>query len=219
MLFSRASGTQYQASGLHEASSRISLASVVARADVLARGLDPPTFWPLPAGLHPVISLSTVGFLRSARSSETASACISDKGATIIDACKFPRHFSPGILGPRLPAQSRAKMPRFQWRFFRQFSSEAQCKNEFQGNSRMPSRARNFKIDFEGLQFRPPDGLAPWNLTQSFIWMVPRPLSNARTFGQLRPLFKNTDLPQCPPHNNATAPLISPTILSSSTTF
>ena len=63
MLFSRASRTQYQASGLHEASSRFSLASVVARSAVLAGGLDPPTFWPLPAGLHPVISLSTVGIL------------------------------------------------------------------------------------------------------------------------------------------------------------
>lgn len=63
MLFSRASRTQYQASGLHEASSRFSLASVVARSAMLARGLDPPTFWPLPAGLHPVISLSTDGIL------------------------------------------------------------------------------------------------------------------------------------------------------------
>ena len=106
-----------------------------------------------------------------------------------------------------MPAQSPAKMPRFQWRFLPSFLFRGSvCKNEFQGNSRMPSRARNFKIDFEGLQFRPPDGLTPWNLTQSFIWMVPRPLSNARTFGQLRPLFKNTDLPQRPPHNTATAP-------------
>ena len=148
--------------------SRISLASVVARSAVLARGLDPPTLWPLPAGLHPVISLSTVGSLRSARSSEAASAYISDKGATISLTLTPANSQSPAILGPCLPAQSPAKMPRFQWRFLPSFLFRGSvCKNEFQGNSRMPSRARNFKIDFEGLQFRPPDGLTPWNLTQS----------------------------------------------------
>ena len=123
-----------------------------------------------------------------------------------------------GILGPGIPAQSPAKMPRLQWRFLPSFLFLGfMCKNEYQANSRMPSRARDLKIDFEGLQFRPPDSLTPWNLTQSFIWMVPRPLSKAKTFEQLRPLF----LKHRPPRTLITPllPLIPPTIFSSFTIF
>ena len=110
--------------------SRISLASVVARSAVLARGLDPPTFWPLPTGLHPVISLSTVGSLRSARSSEAASAYISDKGATI-NMTLTPANsqgISRQLFSDRVcPHKAPQKCQDSSGGFSRRFSSEAQC--------------------------------------------------------------------------------------------